>query len=260
MANFDKAVPPGQEGKITLKLNTSRRNGKTTKSAAVYSNDPKKPTARISLTCFVKQYVSIKPSDRINMVGFEGDKLSQQVTIEATEEGSLEITDVSSNVDEKIEYELKAVEKGKKYTLEVKNKSTEEGFIRGNINLKTSSSKKPLISLPLYVKLQKELDVKPNSLAFGKINISGDDDVQKRLTKRVMVKKNRGEDLAIKKIKPSADWIMTETETNQEGKQYRIIITLDKGKMSKGPFDEKIEIKTNSQKEPLVVTLKGEAI
>ena len=231
-----------------------------TKSAAVYSNDPKKPTARISLTCLVKQYVTIKPSDRINMVGFEGDKLSHQLTIEATEEGPLEITDVSSNVDEKIKYELKAVEKGKKYTLEVENKSTEDGFIRGNISLKTSSTNKPVINLPLYVKLQKELDVKPDTLAFGKINLAGEADVQKRLTKKVMVKKNRGEDLAIKKIKPSADWIKTEQVTKQEGKQYRIIITLDKDNMPKGAFDEKIEIKTNSQKEPLVVTVKGEAI
>ena len=231
-----------------------------TKSAAVYSNDPKKPTARISLTCLVKQYVTIKPSDRINMVGFEGDKLSHQVTIEAVEEDPLEITNVSSNVDEKIKYELKAVEKGKKYTLEVKNKSTEEGFIRGNISLQTSSSNKPVINLPLYVKLQKELVVKPNTLAFGKINLAGEGDLQRRLTKKVMVKKNRGEDLSIKKIEPSADWIMTEQVTKQEGKQYRIIITLDKDKMPKGPFDEKVEIKTNGQKEPLVVAVKGEVI
>ena len=226
----------------------------------MYSNDPKKPTARIALTCLVKQYVSIKPSDRINMVGFEGDKLSHQVTIEATDEEPLEITDVYSNVDEKIKYKLETMEKGKKYSLEVKNQSTEEGFIRGNISLKTSSPNKPLINLPLYVKLQKELAVKPSSLAFGKINLEGEGDLQKRLTKRVMVKKNRGENLTIKKIEPSADWIMTETETNLEGKQYRIIITLDKDKMPKGKFDEKVEIKTNSQKEPLVVAVKGEAI
>ena len=73
-----------------------------------------------------------------------------------------------------------------------------------------------------------------------------------------MVKKNRGEDLTIKKIEPSADWIMTETVTNREGKQYRVVITLDKDKLPKGPFEEKVEIKTNSQKEPLVVTLKGD--
>jgi len=192
------------------------------------------------------------------MVGFEGDKLSQEVTIEAMEEEPLEITAVSSDVDEKIKYELKTVEKDKKYTLEVKNSSTDEGFIRGNITLKTSSKKKPLILLPLYIKLQKELVVKPEILSFGTIDTGGEGALEKRLTRKVMVKKNRGEDLAIKKIKPSADWIMTETVTNQEGKQYRVVITLDKDKMPKGQFEEKVEIKTNSQKEPLVVTLKGD--
>ena len=192
------------------------------------------------------------------MVGFEGDKLSHEVTIEAMEEEPLEITEVSSDVDEKIKYELKTVEKDKKYTLEVKNSSTDEGFIRGNITLKTSSEKKPLISLPLYIKLQKELVVKPETLSFGTIDTGVEGALEKRLTKKVMVKKNRGEDLTIKKIKPSADWIMTETVTNQEGKQYRVVITLDKDKMPKGQFEEKVEIKTNSQKEPLVVTLKGD--
>jgi len=192
------------------------------------------------------------------MVGFEGDKLSHEVTIEGMVEEPLEITEVSSDVDEKIKYKLKTVEKNKKYTLEVKNSSTDEGFIRGNITLKTSSKKKPLISLPLYIKLQKELVVKPASLSFGTIDTGAEGAVEKRLTKKVMVKKNRGEDLTIKKIEPSADWIMTETVTNQEGKQYRVVITLDKDKMPKGPFEEKVEIKTNSQKEPLVVTLKGD--
>ena len=192
------------------------------------------------------------------MVGFEGDKLSHEVTIEAMVEEPLEITEVSSDVDEKIKYELKTVEKDKKYTLEVKNRSTDEGFIRGNITLKTSSKKKPLISLPLYIKLQKELVVKPEALAFGTIDTGAAGTLEKRLTKKVMVKKNRGEDLTIKKIEPSADWIMTETVTNREGKQYRVVITLDKDKLPKGPFEEKVEIKTNSQKEPLVVTLKGD--
>ena len=192
------------------------------------------------------------------MVGFEGDKLSHEVTIETMQEEPLEITEVSSDVDEKITYELKTVEKDKKYTLEVKNRSTDEGFIRGNITLKTSSKKKPLISLPLYIKLQKELVVKPEALAFGTIDTGAAGALEKRLTKKVMVKKNRGEDLTIKKIEPSADWIMTETVTNREGKQYRVVITLDKDKLPKGPFEEKVEIKTNSQKEPLVVTLKGD--
>ena len=85
MADFDKAIAPGQEGKITLKLNTSRRQGKLTKTAAVTSNDPNMPNTTITLSCFVKEFISIKPSARINIVGYEGDKLSQKLTITATE-------------------------------------------------------------------------------------------------------------------------------------------------------------------------------
>lgn len=241
-------------------MNTTRRKGKTTKSAQVLSNDPKKPTSRISLSCLVKQYVSIKPGDRISLVGFESDKLSHKVTITAMEEEPLEITGVSSDVEDKIKYKLKEVEKGKVYTLEVENRTTEEGWVRGSIELKTSNQKKPIITLPLSIRLQKELTVRPVSLSFGTVDTGKEASAQKNLSKKVMIKKNRGEDLAIKKVKPSADWIMTETETKEEGKQYTIVITLDKDKMPKGQFDEKVEIKTNSKKEPLVVPIKGEAI
>ncbi|NSW86652.1 MAG: DUF1573 domain-containing protein [Syntrophobacteraceae bacterium] len=43
MAYADKAIPPGGEGKITLKLNPRSCSGETKKSAVVTSNDPMKP-------------------------------------------------------------------------------------------------------------------------------------------------------------------------------------------------------------------------
>ena len=58
----------------------------------------------------------------MNLTGYKGDKLNYKVTITSVEGELLEITDVTSDVADKIAYELKTVEKGKEYTLEVKNK------------------------------------------------------------------------------------------------------------------------------------------
>ena len=97
-------------------------------------------------------------------------------------------------------------------------------------------------------------------MLFGRIDTGGQAIDPNSLTKSVMIKKARGNDLSIKKVKPSSGWIKAKTETNEEGIQYTVVITLDKDKMPKGKFEENVEIKTNRKKEPLIVSIKGEVI
>ena len=44
------------------------------------------------------------------------------------------------------------------------------------------------------------MTVKPEFLSFGKVTTGGEGATEKRLTKKVMIKKNKGEDLTIKKV------------------------------------------------------------
>lgn len=50
--------------------------------------------------------------------------------------------------------------------------------------------------------------------------------------------------LTIDKIEPGSDWITTETETNEKGKKYTIVIKLDKDKLPKGTLRERVNIHT----------------
>ncbi len=43
MARYDRAIPPGGEGKIILRLNPSTCGRDTKKSVLVTCNDPKRP-------------------------------------------------------------------------------------------------------------------------------------------------------------------------------------------------------------------------
>jgi hypothetical protein len=224
------------------------------------SNDPNKPNSTITLSCFVKEYVSVKPGSRINLVGYEGDELSQKLTITAPTGEAFDITEVKTDLTDKITYKLETVKKGAEYSLDVASISKEEGIIRGQLELKTTSQKKPSIVIPVFVKIQGEVEVRPASLYFGKIDTGASPVKPESLTKSVVIKKARGDELTIKKVAESSKWIKTKTETNEKGAQYTVVITLDKDKMPKGKFDEKIEIKTNKKKEPLVVSIKGEVI
>ena len=54
MAQFDKAIPPGGEGGIELRVKTKGYQGQIRKSARVYHNDGKTGVIVLRITAFVK--------------------------------------------------------------------------------------------------------------------------------------------------------------------------------------------------------------
>jgi hypothetical protein len=192
--------------------------------------------------------------------GYAGEKIKKKLTITSLEGQSLKITDITCNIEDKIKYKLKTKEKGKEYTLEIKNRSKQAGSFRGKIELKTNSEKKPLVTLSINGNLRNKVMVRPRPLSFGTIDTTKEYFKDVSLRKTIMLKDIRGEGLTIKKIKPSRNWIMAEAETRKEGKQHTIVITLDKDKLPKGHFEEIIKIRTNYKRKFLVVNVKGDVI
>lgn len=143
--------------------------------------------------------------------------------------------------------------------MEVRNRSSQEGELRGKIELKTDSEKKPHIIIFVSGRVREELNMTPKSISFRTIDPSREN-FNRIFTKRIVLRDVRGKGLTIKKIKTSSDWIIVDTKTRKEDKMLAIIITLDKDKLPKGPFEEKIKIRTNYKKEYLEVDVKGEVI
>ena len=193
-------------------------------------------------------------------MGFEGEKIDAKVTITALKDQILDITDVICDIKDKIKYKLKTVKKGKEYTIKVKNRSNHVGFFRGKIVLKTNYREKPDIVLHIDGVLREEVLIRPKSVSFGNLNTSKDGFNPERLTKKIVLRDVRGDGMIIKKIKPSKDWILTEIEKRERDKYYSILITLDKGKLPRGHFEEKVKICTNYKKKCIVVNMKGEVI
>jgi hypothetical protein len=106
VASFDKVIPSGQEGKVNLSVKTKNMRGKFTKSATIRSNDPQHPSYRIKLKGTIKSYITVQPSPRAYLTGFEGDTLSQKLTISTNEAEPLTITNITSTLDDKITYEM----------------------------------------------------------------------------------------------------------------------------------------------------------
>ena len=231
------------------------------KSATVISNDPEKSKTRITLSCSVKQFVSIEPHTRINLLGFEGDTVKHEVTLTSFEEEPMEITDITTTVDDKIKYKLKAIEKGKKYTITAQNRSKEQGSYSGQMIVKTTSKKKPHIVFTVTGKLRKEVAVQPAKLFFGTITLAEENFDPTQLTKTTTLRDVRGDGFTVKKIKSSSKWIATEIEPHEKKKRLSTLrVTLDKDTVPRGGFNEKISVYTSYKKAPLVVEVKGEVL
>ena len=146
MADFDKVIPPGGEGKMTLKIDTRGYQDKVHKSARVYSNDPKTPVMTLGLDVFVK--VPIFVSTRyVRLEGLPGDKVTKTVEIKAQKEKPLTLEPLSFNLDAKATYRIEEITPGKGYKVSFTNISGVPETYLGYLRLKTNYPEKPEISI-----------------------------------------------------------------------------------------------------------------
>ncbi len=263
VTDYDKVIAPGQEGKVTLQIDTKNKKGRLNQSAIIFSNDPRKPKTTISISgIIIRQYISVEPSAGLLFKGYTGDKISEKVTISSLEKKPFKITDITSTIEDKIKYTLKTLEKGKVYGLEVKTRSGMTESFHGEMMLKTNSKKIPAFSIIVIGEVVSEVRVTPQFVFLGLIDTSREVIDSNSLNRTVMLSTTRGYGFSIEKIEPSVDWITTDTEIKYNRKVYTISIKLDKDKLPKGNFKEQIKVRTkcNKRSEVADITIKGKVI
>ena len=239
MASFDKVIPPGQEGTVKLTVRTKYMHGPFSKSATIHSNDPRSPSQKITITGTVKNYVTIKPSKHIYLVGFEGDMLSKHLTIINNEQKPLNITGIETSLADKITWNLKTIEEGHKYDLKIATKENLKGSSVGTIILHTTLEREPNISIKVSIIMKDELSVSTSTLFFGSIYLSEDGKTphsKTSLSRHLYLRKERGDPFKIEKIVPSNNLIKADLKVQEEGRKYMITVSLDKNKLIRGKF------------------------
>jgi hypothetical protein len=187
--------------------------------------------------------------------GYHGEKAEQQITISAAVDETLAITDLSSTIDDKIEYKLTAVKKDKEYLLDIKTRSGIEEPFRGKILLKTNSKKKPQIDLMVMGSLENAIKVSPQYLYFGIIDTGKEAADPMSLQRTAVMNQLREQTFTIKDIKTGKEWISATAESKEQVKDYTITIKLDKNKLPKGNFRETVTIYTESEKKSDTATI-----
>lgn len=149
MARYDRVIPPGGEGGITLQVKTKGYQGSMRKGAKVYSNDPKRRLEEVMVNVFVKVPISINPR-YVYFRGIAGQKITKSVKIKAEREKPLELEPNRFNLSNRLTYRLEEVELGRLFEVHFTTISDQTGSFKGALYLKTNYPEKP--ELPIQIR------------------------------------------------------------------------------------------------------------
>jgi hypothetical protein len=107
--------------------------------------------------------------------------------------------------------------------------------------------------------LLKEVNVSPQYLYFGVIDSSKKEIDPKSLTRTVILTSVRKGTLDVKKIESKLDWISTKIVTEKKGETHQAVINLEKDKLPKGKFRERLAIHAEYNKRPVkgIIIIEG---
>ena len=150
VASYDKTIPPGREGAITLTIKPFSVIHQFKKEAKVRLNDPERPMVQLVMTGMALPFIEILPSHIVRLRGAPGEAVKGQVTFISHLPTPWQITEYRTSIPDKIDVTLKPEVPGRDYILEVRNKSGQAGPYAGLIELFTTSKERPRLIVRVF--------------------------------------------------------------------------------------------------------------
>ena len=249
MARFDRTIPPGGEGNITLEIRTKGFQGEMHKTARVTSNDPKQPQVTISMKGKVWAPVYVNPR-YVRLRGTEEEEVKGVVRLRGEKEEPFVANLASNSIPDKVEAQLRETEKGRTYELEVKNRIKAEARYSGNLKVTTNYPEKPEIVIQISGDIRGNLEVRPRAVNFGRITpewLEQSKNHPRGRARAVTVILNKGDDLKIEKVELDKSLFKVSTNEIKPGQMIQILIEPVLEKLEKGANQDLLRICTNQK-------------
>ncbi len=143
MARYDRVIPPGGTGNITLSIDTSSVRGEFEKKAIVWSNDLERRSIALYLTGEVKPHISLEPGGYLSLWGVKGQVPRENLDIINNHDKPLKINYIESDLKDHVRWTLKEVKPGYVYRLEVVDISKTTCDYTGHLYVRTDNPLKP---------------------------------------------------------------------------------------------------------------------
>jgi len=159
VASFDAVIPPGGEGKITLRINTRGYEGAHLWNAKVNTNDPRRNVVILDLKATVDPVITVSPR-YVYLRGMEGERVVRAVTIRARTEKPLKIEVGAFTLEGKARYTLEEVEKSKKFIVRIENEEGAPRHFAGYLDLGTNYPERKNIRIRIRARFDRRKSVK----------------------------------------------------------------------------------------------------
>lgn len=166
MARFDREIPPGGEGKVTLTVHLAGYRGKVNKSATIYCNDPQNPRVSLSVSAKVVPFVDVRPSDTVVFRGAAAELKPQEVEIESAKT-PMRILRVESDLEKEVSVKIEPLTEGTRYRVVITNQA-DRGNYAGRIRLITDHPQKSEVAISVRGLVEGPIGIRPTRLLVGK--------------------------------------------------------------------------------------------
>jgi hypothetical protein len=143
VTRFDRVIPPGGTGTVTLTIDTSRVIGEFQKRTVVWSNDLERRSMALYLTGLVKPFISLEPGSYVGLWGVKGQVPKEHIEIINNYTEPIKITGIENDLPEQIRWRLEELKPGYSYRLEVEDISNKAGEYTGHLYVRTDFPQKP---------------------------------------------------------------------------------------------------------------------
>jgi hypothetical protein len=146
-----KQIPPGGEGKITASFNTDGYSGKPLfQTIDIYTNDPARPKLEVSFQGTVERFANINPQ-KVRLSGKSNNPIASEVSIAPLPKYPFKIVkhEVKEGIYISYQFEEKTENGTTTYLIKIENTKKDPGLYKDVILLKTDSSIRPEIQIPI---------------------------------------------------------------------------------------------------------------
>ena len=154
-AEFDKSIAPGKEGHITLRLDTRGDSGRIAKHTRVFTNDPQKKFAVLTMEAEVWTPITLSKTYVI-FKGTAGDRLSEAIEVRAGMPKPLTLEAGAFDLEDKVDYRIEEVEEGKAYRIHFSSLPVPAQRYHGTLTLRTNYAEKPEIEIRIRARFKEK--------------------------------------------------------------------------------------------------------
>jgi len=220
------SLEPGESTHIKASFNTAGFQGHKVKTVRIYTNDPENTSSVLTIKGIVRADVDIRPP-RLHFGNVErGKPHVREATVFVDDSSGIKLLQVRSRAPE-LEITTEQLREpgrsGKKIIVTLTDKIP-VGVFKTRVVVKTTSKKNPVVNIPVFAYVEGDLQLSPNSVAFGLI----DSQKREQAVQEVTLRHRLGQPIEITDIKSDHPKVYAEFAPLSDKKGYTLKVVLRK--------------------------------